>query len=252
MDLMREPGTVTAQGLPGMGDHPTAVSIYAGIVTALLHRERTGEGAFVHTSLLANGLWSVSAIAQGVMAGADMARYRKMTQNPGYTMRVYRTKDDRWLQFNMVRNEELLSLMLTAMDAIEVLADERFETPVKMYQNRNELSALIQEIVEKKNSDEWLEIFGEFDVPVNRLGIVEETKDDAQIHANRMATRPEGFDFPLVVNHPVQVDTVPHAPITKAPDLGEHSLEILLELGYTDSDIDKLIERDFVAESQSD
>ena len=159
MDLVREPGTVPAQGLPGMGDHPTAVSIYAGVVTALLHRERTGEGSFVETSLLANGLWSVSAIAQGVMAGGDMSRYRKMSQASGYTMRVYKTKNDRWLQLNMVRNEELLSLMFTAMDAIEILADERFQTPVKMYENRKALGNLIQEIITNKTSDEWLDIF---------------------------------------------------------------------------------------------
>ena len=97
MDLMREPGTVPAQGLAGMGDHPTAVSIYAGIVTALLKRDRTGKGSFVQTSLLANGLWSVSAVAQGVMAGANMPRFREQSRQSGYLMRVYRTKDDRWL-----------------------------------------------------------------------------------------------------------------------------------------------------------
>lgn len=252
MDLMREPGTVPAQGLPGMGDHPTAVSIYAGIVTALLHRERTGEGSFVQTSLLANGLWSNSAIAQGVMAGGDMARYREMSDSPGYTMRVYRTKDDRFLQLNMVRNEELLSLTLTAMNAIDILIDERFATPVKMYQHRNELSDLLQGIIETKTSDEWLEIFEEFDVPVNRVGIVEETKDDTQVRMNRMVSEPDGFDYPPVVNHPVQVDTVSHAPMTRAPGLGEHTREIMMELGYTESDIDKLIELGYAAESKSD
>ena len=63
MELMRQPDGVPLQGLPGMGDHPTAVSLYAGIVTALFQRERTGEGTLVHTSLLANGLWSAAGIA---------------------------------------------------------------------------------------------------------------------------------------------------------------------------------------------
>jgi crotonobetainyl-CoA:carnitine CoA-transferase CaiB-like acyl-CoA transferase len=79
MDLMRTPDSAPTQGLPGMGDHPTAVSIYAGIVTALLHRERTGEGGMVHTSLLANGLWSVSGVAQGVLAGGDMTKYSSIS-----------------------------------------------------------------------------------------------------------------------------------------------------------------------------
>ena len=64
---MRTPHTADS-GLPGMGDHPTS-ALYASIVTALLHRERTGEGGTVHTSLLANGLWSAAGVAQGVLAG---------------------------------------------------------------------------------------------------------------------------------------------------------------------------------------
>ena len=92
MDLMREPGTRPTQGLPGMGDHPTAVSIYAGIVTALLKRERTGEGSFVQTSLLANGLWSISATAQGVMAGGDMQQTRESAVRPGFSFRVYQAE----------------------------------------------------------------------------------------------------------------------------------------------------------------
>ena len=63
MELMREPGTKPTQGLPGMGDHPTAVALYAGIVTALLKRERCGEGGMVETSLLANGLWSAAGLS---------------------------------------------------------------------------------------------------------------------------------------------------------------------------------------------
>ena len=56
MDVVRAPGAKPAHSLPGMGDHPTAISMYASIVTALLHRERTGEGSMVHTSLIANGV----------------------------------------------------------------------------------------------------------------------------------------------------------------------------------------------------
>ena len=75
MDLMRAPGTPPTQGLPGMGDHPTGVALYASIVTALLHRERTGEGGFVHTSLLANGLWSAAGSPRR-FGRRDVAEYR--------------------------------------------------------------------------------------------------------------------------------------------------------------------------------
>ena len=64
MNQMRHKGIEPFQAMAGMGDHPTGVALYASIVTALLKRERTGKGAKVHTSLLANGLWSASCFAQ--------------------------------------------------------------------------------------------------------------------------------------------------------------------------------------------
>ena len=243
MDLMREPGTVPAQGLAGMGDHPTAVSIYAGIVTALLKRERTGQGSFVQTSLLANGLWSVSAVAQGVMAGANMPRFREQTRQSGYLMRVYRTKDDRWLQFNMVRNEELLSKLFLALDAAHVLLDDRFATPRAMYENRTILGDMIQEIVEQKTAKSWMPRFEEFDVPINLVGIVEELPNDPQVRENRMASAPDGdeTEMPLLVNHPIQISDVPHVPYRRGPKLGEHTVEILKELNYTEQQIQHLL-----------
>ena len=243
MDLMREPGTVPAQGLAGMGDHPTAVSIYAGIVTALLKRDRTGKGSFVQTSLLANGLWSVSAVAQGVMAGANMPRFREQNRHSGYLMRVYRTKDDRWLQFNMVRNEELLSKLFLALDAAHVLLDDRFSTPRDMYENRAILGDMIQEIVERKTAKAWMPRFEEYDVPINLVGIVEELPNDPQVLENRMASVPDGDDteMPLLVNHPIQISDVPHTPYRSGPKLGEHTVEILKELDYTEQQIQHLL-----------
>ena len=244
MDLMREPGTRPAQGLPGMGDHPTAMAIYAGIVTALLQRERTGKGGLVQTSLLANGLWSASCIAQGALAGGDMQKYREDNRAPGALFRAYQASDGRWLQFNMVRNEDLLALMLAAMEALDLLQDPRFETPELMWRNREELGHRLQEIVGERSSDDWLQRFADFSVPVNRVGIVEELVDDPQVVQNRLAVPPESesadIDVPMIVNHPVQISSVAQVGPRRAPDLGEHSADILAELGYDADAIERL------------
>ncbi len=244
MDLMREPGTRPTQGLPGMGDHPTAVALYAGIVTALLHRERTGEGGMVHTSLLANGLWSVSGVAGAAMAGGDMAVYRAAAEIPTATMRVYQAADGRWLQFNMVRNDEQLARMFAGMEAVHLLADERFATPRDMWRNRAALGDAIAEVVATKTSEEWLRIFANLDVPVNRVATVEETVDDEQVLANEMAAPPPcgEFHMPLLVSHPIKISSVPPAAPQPAPALGEHSREILSELGYSETAIDSMQE----------
>jgi formyl-CoA transferase len=212
-------------------------------VTALLKRERTGEGSLVHTSLLANGLWSAAGIAQGVMANGDMTTYREVNAVSSAMFRVYRTADDRWLQFNMVRNEELLSLALTAMDALHLLVDERFATLEAMWENRGALGDEIQKVIVEASSGEWLERFAALDVPVNRVANIEDVATDEQVLANGMASVPEqDVGIPHIINHPIQITSVPRVGHRPAPELGEHSVEVLAELGYDDEQIRRMRE----------
>ena len=245
MDLMRQHGEQPTEGLPGMGDHPTAISLYAAIVTALLRRERTGEGSMVHTSLLANGMWSVAAIPQGIMSGADIGEYREKRRAPRALGRVYQCADGRWLQFNMVRTEELLFLMFDAMDASHLLFDERFDTDRGRTENREALIEAISRIIEQRDSDEWMARFDAVQVPARRVGIVEEHAGDPQLWDNGMIVPAEddGFEVPSVVRPPINIADVPKVEPKHPPRLGEHSEEILRELGYDAVAIDAMRER---------
>lgn len=243
MDLMRAPDTTPTQGLPGMGDHPTGVALYAAIVTALLHRERTGEGGRVHTSLLANGLWSAAGVAQGVLAGGDMTAYRDDNRTYSAMLRPYQASDGRWLQFNMIRNEELLSLLLAAMEAIELMADPRFGDMEALWTHRQAFGDELQSRIGNKTSDEWLEIFAAFDLPVNRIALVEDLLNDPQVSANAMAETPSdpSIKVPVLVNHPINVDHLNKVGPVRAPSLGEHSKQILSELGVAEAEVDELL-----------
>lgn len=144
----------------------------------------------------------------------------------------------------MVRNDDLLLMMLAAMDATGLLEEERFAGPENMWTNRMALANVLEPIFLSRTSDEWLAKFDEFQVPVSRVAIIEEIADDPQIRVNNMivtSTDP-GIQTPHIIRHPVQVSSLSQVPLTRAPAVGEDSEQILIELGYGEAAIRELRE----------
>lgn len=238
MDLVRPPDGTPAPSIPGMGDHPTGVALYASIVTALLHRERTGEGSMVHTSLIANGMWAASCIAGAKFAhGSDFSNYPNLTAKY-FTRELYHTRDDRWLQFTMVRTPEEMESFLGVLGVSHLLEDPRFASTRARIESGSALADLLKPLFLAKNAAQWLQEFKDADVPVSLLGTINDLPTDPQLLANDILIEPDSetaADY--LINHPVNVDASSRATVKHAPDTGEHTNEILTELGYDDQAI---------------
>jgi crotonobetainyl-CoA:carnitine CoA-transferase CaiB-like acyl-CoA transferase len=240
MNQMRHKDVEPFQAMAGMGDHPTGIALYASIVTALLKRERTGKGARVHTSLLANGLWSGSCFAQAAWANADFS------QIPGQrlTTALYQAADGRWIQFSMIRNVEDFDRLMMALGHVEWLADERFATPELRIENSELLTGMIRKVMAQKDSGEWMALFKAQDLPAALVAQFQDLPEDPQVLANGMVAEPvEDVGMDRVVRDPVNVDGVGRVGPRRAPGMGEHTDEILAENGFSAADIAALREQ---------
>ena len=109
-------------------------------------------------------------------------------------------------------------------------------------ENRGALSELVQEILITRDADEWVSIFNEMEVPVRKVADVEEAVRDEQVLINKIVVPPvdDDVDVPLIINHPIKISNVAQVGPKRAPELGEHSEEILDSVGYTEAEIQAL------------
>ena len=241
MDKMRPPGSEPVQALAGMGDHPTAVAMYASIVTALLRKERTGQGGFAHTSLLANGVWSASCLAQAQFANADFSSVPPQRA----TGALYECADSRWMQLNMVRTQEAFDEMLVALEAFELITDERFASPEARMEHPDELTAALREKFKVRTSDEWVAILKDrHGLPIERVATFNDLLTDEHLSLNGIVAEPiEDVGICYIINDPVNVQGIQKVGAKRSPNLGEHNEEILSGLGFSPDEIRALAEK---------
>lgn len=240
MDMVRAPGTMPGASVPGMGDHPTAVALYASIVTALLRRERTGQGSKVHTSLLANGLWSNSCWAQGAFVGVELPARDVVPPPTPFPNRVlYECSDGRLLQLSMIRTDEELDRFLVAAGLDDLLSDERFADPASRLENGLDLIGRIREVLATRPAPDWRAHFLEAGLSTSVVVHTQDVTSDPQLVPNGIVAAPTDprVPAPLVINHPVNVEGLGRVGTRYAPEVGENTAEILAELGFDEASI---------------
>ncbi|CAB4952098.1 MAG: CoA transferase [Actinobacteria bacterium] len=233
----------------GMGDHPTGSSASAAVCAALFNRERTGKGQLVSTSLLRQGVYTISfdlAITLGWGDHIGIGRREEMG-NPA--MNNYTASDGRsfWLVGQEISRH--WPPLCRAVGHPEWIDDERFSSPMGRRANAAELIGLLDAIFATKTLDEWVVILdGEpelFWAPVNTI---DDVLIDAQAHAaGAFIEVPERDGGVMRVASPSDFYGTPWSARGPAPELGEHTREVLEGLGLSSEQIDAMFASGVVA-----
>src|SRR6516165_1004883 len=240
LSMTRDAGAPPTLPVGGSGDNATAVGIYSAIVTALYRRERTGKGAYVTTSLLAEGVWSASVSIQAALSGAKFYAPHDRKNPANAAFNVYRASDGAW--FVLIVTPDKVAAVAKAIGRTDLLTDPRFADPAKLTANMPQLTAILDEIFAAQPMAHWYEVFNGVHVTFGAVRGPQEVIYDPQLGANDIVVPLEGAGGKLTstISSPIQVHGVAKVPARRAPGLGEHTQEILEQLGFDAKAIDGL------------
>lgn len=243
MGILGEPDTPPPVLRGAMGDLPTAMFAAGGVAAALYNREKTGVGQMLEVSLLHSGIWVVGEDLQtAIHCNRDIPRLsRREKTNALYNN--YQTRDGRWVMFSMPQSDRYWPQFCKALGIEDNLeADPRFNTHRNREQNNKLLISILDDVIGKKTLTELRDKFIEaglvWDVAQSLLEVI----SDPDVIENEYIVE---YDHPTRgrvkgISAPVKFSKT-HAQIrSAAPELGQHTEETLLSLGYTWSQIGEL------------
>jgi CoA:oxalate CoA-transferase len=240
-------------GIPhygGLGDQAGAIMTAYGIMAALLARERFGVGQKVDSSML------MSVIAwQGLMLGKGFYLNKPTIQQDRVTARnplwnYYKCKDGRWMVLAMLQSQRYWRDVCKALGVEHLINDARFMDASLREKNSRELIALFDGAFILKEADEWNRTFKKgYDIISAPVQSMNDLAADPQVIANDYIIdyRHEVLGPVKVVGLPVCLSETPGKVNAEAPEFGQHTEEVLMEMGgYTWDEITELKQKEAI------
>ena len=243
-------GLMSITGAPGEGPMRVGIPIAdltaglfaaQGIFIALLEREDSGKGQWIHTSLLQAQIFMLDFQASRWTMSGEVAGQAGNNHPTSIPTGAFKTSDG---FINLaVSGGEIWQRCAKVLGREDLIDNPEYKTGGDRSRNRDTLNAIIQEILEQKSSGEWVDAFNAAGVPCGPIYAINEVFEDPQVRhlgmARDVASPTLGRDIALI-NQPIMMSRTPTAMASHPPDPGEQSDEILGELGLSAAEIDDL------------
>ena len=224
---------------PAQGDHTTGLALVGGILGALRMAEKSGQGQTVETSLYETAIWTQAS--DYAVTAMDKAPVRRRARNQMLAICSNRFPcgDGKWVVFNMLPDEKYWPKLIACLEIEHLLEDSRFESSSTRYKHMDDLVSIIDDALSKRSRDEWGKIFDNAGLIWGPVLGLHEVPADA--HAQELGLFPE-IEHPELgtyssVSIPMRFGRASVGPKGPAPQIGEHSAEVLSDFGIDEGRI---------------
>jgi len=246
IDSMTDPGQTAPYPRPGQGDHVAGLALLSGILSALRLVDRTGRGQVVEVNLFGTAAWTMATDLSSVLVDGREPSKRDRRHSTTALANRYRCADDRWLFLNMP-DAIWWSRFCAAVNVENLLDDPRFRTSKDRYDNMPDLLDVLDVLFAGRTLHEWTQILDDAKLIWGPATTLAELAEDPQATAVAL--------FPNIELHEQNIRTVA-APLTirdanvrprgAAPEIGQHTLEILASIGLSPDEIRALADANVV------
>lgn len=240
---------LTAPGAAAPAAQPAAFfdlqgssAIAGAVAMALFRRERTGDGGVVDVSLLNTGMWTMSPdLASSAAGGGELPRPDRLDA-PNPIVNTYRTSDDRWLNLVCLQSDRFWAELCELIGRPELADDERFGDATQRFVNRRACVTELDRVFGSRTLPEWRRVLAGFSGVWSAAATFAEVCENPQVTDNGYLPTVAGTDGRAfqVVAPPYQFDATPGTPAGPAPELGQHTEEVLLDSGLSWDEISAL------------